>query len=221
MIGVNGISSEVFSLADAQALLDYAQTDSNIVRLAMWSVARDNGNSAGAYFASPDSSGIAPQPYDFSAIFRQFDRGAVQSPPNSPPPAGTTADMILRHSTDGLYEIYDIGNNAILAGYQLGQVGTDWQFAGLGGFQTSHTTDMLLLMVAREHSKSTISATIRPLMPLRLELSGSTGRSRALAISQAEGKPTCSCAIATAARSRFTISSTTKSPGLSQREPSG
>jgi hypothetical protein len=32
-------------------------------------VGRDNGNSAGAHYASPDSSGIAQQPYDFSAIF--------------------------------------------------------------------------------------------------------------------------------------------------------
>jgi hypothetical protein len=39
----------------------------------MWSVARDNGNSAGAHYASPDSSGIAQQPYDFAAIFHQFD----------------------------------------------------------------------------------------------------------------------------------------------------
>src|SRR5207245_10077924 len=69
--------------------------------------------------------------------------------PNPPPPAGTTADMILRGSNTspavaGQYEIYDIGNNAILAGYQLGQVGTDWKFAGLGGFFGSDTTDMLL-----------------------------------------------------------------------------
>jgi len=41
-----------FTLADAQALLDYAQTDSNVVRLSMWSVARDNGNSAGAHYAA-------------------------------------------------------------------------------------------------------------------------------------------------------------------------
>ncbi len=51
--------------------------------------------------------------------------------PNTPPPGGTTADMILRGSNmspavAGQYEIYDIGNNAILAGYSLGQVGTDW-----------------------------------------------------------------------------------------------
>src|SRR5262249_62417202 len=64
--------------------------------------------------------------------------------PNPPPPAGTTADMILRHGADGQYEIYDIGNNAILAAYSLGQVGTTWQFAGLGGFFGSDTTDMLL-----------------------------------------------------------------------------
>jgi hypothetical protein len=63
---------------------------------------------------------------------------------NPPPPAGTTADMILRHGTDGQYEIYDIGNNAILAGYFLGTVGTDWKFVTLGGFFGSDTTDMLL-----------------------------------------------------------------------------
>jgi hypothetical protein len=143
MIGVNDISSEVFSLADAQALLNYAQTDSNIVRLAMWSVARDNGNSAGAHFASPDSSGIAQQPYDFSAIFRQFDGGAAPLPPNSPPPAGTTADMVLRRG-DGTYEIYDIGNNAILAAYALGPVGSDWQFVGRRPFYGSDAGDMLL-----------------------------------------------------------------------------
>ncbi len=73
MVGVNDISSEVFTLADAQALVNYAQTDSNIVRLSMWSVARDNGHSAGAHYASPDSSGIAQQPFDFSTIFHQFD----------------------------------------------------------------------------------------------------------------------------------------------------
>jgi chitodextrinase len=73
MIGVNDVASEVFTLADAQALLDYARSDSNVVRLAMWSVARDNGNTPGAHYASPDSSGIAQQPYDFAAIFHQFD----------------------------------------------------------------------------------------------------------------------------------------------------
>ena len=73
MIGVNDVVSEVFTLADAQALLDYAQSDGNVARLSMWSVARDNGNGAGAHYASPDSSGIVQQPFDFSEIFHQFD----------------------------------------------------------------------------------------------------------------------------------------------------
>ena len=52
---------------------------------------------------------------------------------------------------DGQYEIYDIGNNAILAGYHLGQVGTDWGFVTLGGFFGSDTTDMLLAQ--RQHRR--------------------------------------------------------------------
>jgi hypothetical protein len=73
MIGVNDIASEVFKLSDAQALVTYAESDPNVARISMWSVARDNGNSAGAHYASPDSSGIAQHPYDFSAIFHHFD----------------------------------------------------------------------------------------------------------------------------------------------------
>jgi hypothetical protein len=64
--------------------------------------------------------------------------------PNPIPSIGTTANLILRQSSSGLYEIYDIGNNTILAGYEFSQVGSEWQFAGLGGFFGSDTTDMLL-----------------------------------------------------------------------------
>jgi hypothetical protein len=69
---------------------------------------------------------------------------------NPPPPAGTTAVMVLRLTsvppsiTDGTYQIYDIGRNSILATFQLGQVGTDWRFVTLGGFNGTDPTDMLL-----------------------------------------------------------------------------
>jgi hypothetical protein len=77
------------------------------------------------------------------------DRGFFERPvPNPPPPGGTTADMILRGANGSpsasQYEIYDIGNNSILAGYSIATIGTDWQFAGLGRFFGSDTTDMIL-----------------------------------------------------------------------------
>jgi hypothetical protein len=73
MIGVNDITSEVFTLADASALVNYAKSDPRVSELSMWSVARDNGNSAGANFSTYDSSGLAQTPYQFAGTFHQFD----------------------------------------------------------------------------------------------------------------------------------------------------
>jgi uncharacterized repeat protein (TIGR03803 family) len=68
----------------------------------------------------------------------------VGATPQSSTPAGTTADMILRNGANGDYVIFDIGNNAILGANALGQVGPEWQVAGLGGFYGTDTTDMIL-----------------------------------------------------------------------------
>ena len=68
----------------------------------------------------------------------------VQRPPNSPAPSGTTADLIMRDGSSGDYEIYDLGGNTILAAGYLGQVGLEWQVAGVGGFFGSDTSDMIL-----------------------------------------------------------------------------
>jgi uncharacterized repeat protein (TIGR01451 family) len=62
------------------------------------------------------------------------------SSPYPPPPPATSANMILRRG-DGLYAIYDIGNNATLDAHPLAQVGSDWQFAGFNG---SDPSDMML-----------------------------------------------------------------------------
>src|SRR5262249_29717263 len=60
-----------------------------------------------------------------------------------PAPAGTTADMIL-HRADGTSLVYNVGSNAILAGYSLGQIASGWQFAGLGRFFGTDSADMML-----------------------------------------------------------------------------
>ena len=99
---------------------------------------------------SPYAAGINSNGQIVGTLTDKFgNHGFLETPmPNPAPSAGTSADMILWASNTspvaGQYEIYDIGSNAILAGYSLGQVGTDWQFAGLGDFNGSDTTDMLL-----------------------------------------------------------------------------
>ena len=69
------------------------------------------------------------------------------TPPTPSPPAGTTAAMILSgtNSSSVIYEIFDIGNNAVLASAApLGLVGTEWSVAGVGAFNAPDTSDMIL-----------------------------------------------------------------------------
>jgi hypothetical protein len=102
------------------------------------------GSAIGTYAYVSDAAGSRTVNMAF-----QFQISSPPAGPNPSPPGGTTAEMILRGSNSsatvmGQYEIYDLGNNAILAGYSLGRAGTGWQFAGLGQFNGSDTTDMLL-----------------------------------------------------------------------------
>jgi hypothetical protein len=71
MIGLNND----FHLDEAKALVDYIKNDPKVALLGMWSMARDNGNSAGSHGpALPDSSGIAQNPWDFANIFHTFHK---------------------------------------------------------------------------------------------------------------------------------------------------
>jgi len=80
---------------------------------------------------------------DFSVT--QFIDGSVQiNLPNPIGGAGMIGAMIMRDGSNGAYQIYDLGNNGILASYQLGQTSTAWQVAGIGGFFGADTSDMIL-----------------------------------------------------------------------------
>jgi hypothetical protein len=70
MIGMNDTPHEIFTPADARALLSYARTHGQIKRLAMWSMGRDNGGCPGK--VSPACSGIAQKKWEFSRIFLSF-----------------------------------------------------------------------------------------------------------------------------------------------------
>jgi hypothetical protein len=70
MIGQNDDPTEVFTLADAQQLLAFAQQQ-HMARLSFWAVNRDLSCPANPQ-PSPSCSGVPQQPYAFSAIFKQF-----------------------------------------------------------------------------------------------------------------------------------------------------
>src|SRR5678815_321938 len=72
MIGINDVNTEIFQLADAQSLLNFANANSYITRLPVSSVARDNDSFSGQGFAAPTCSGISQSNWAFSNIFKPF-----------------------------------------------------------------------------------------------------------------------------------------------------
>jgi Glycosyl hydrolases family 18 len=65
MIGINDVETEVFTLADAAKLVDYARS-AGIGMLSMWQLGRDSQCSQPTTTTQLDCSGIAQQPWDFS-----------------------------------------------------------------------------------------------------------------------------------------------------------
>ena len=72
MIGLNDNKPEVFTLADAKLIVDWAQTNPLIVRMSMWSVGRDQPCTGEAATVGNACSGIPQDPYGFSEILNAF-----------------------------------------------------------------------------------------------------------------------------------------------------
>jgi hypothetical protein len=69
MLGVNDVTSEVFKVADAQALEDFARTK-GIGMLSMWSLLRDNPGTLGS--VSESTSGLSDAAGSFSNVFNDY-----------------------------------------------------------------------------------------------------------------------------------------------------
>jgi chitodextrinase len=82
LIGVNDDSAEVFTLADAQQLADYVATDTDVARVAFWSVGRDNDSGEAE---SASSSGVTETNYEYSSILEQV---------TAPTPVTTTTLLV-------------------------------------------------------------------------------------------------------------------------------
>ncbi|MDQ0346057.1 fibronectin type III domain-containing protein [Ancylobacter vacuolatus] len=68
MIGINDVTSEVFTLEDAEQLVAFAQANDNVAGISMWSLSRDNGSATG--YVSPTGSGIVQDSYAFAEILK-------------------------------------------------------------------------------------------------------------------------------------------------------
>ena len=76
LIGENDIAGEIFTLADAQTVVDYARQNAFVTRIAMWSVARDNGSCPGVHGDQDSCSGLSQSTWQFSTIFLGFAAGS-------------------------------------------------------------------------------------------------------------------------------------------------
>jgi chitinase len=68
MVGVNDVSGEIFTLADARTLVSFA-AQRGLGLTSIWSLARDNPCPATKSGADPTCSGVSEPPYAFSRVF--------------------------------------------------------------------------------------------------------------------------------------------------------
>lgn len=77
MIGINDVTSEVFTLQDAHELVDFVAANDHVDGIAMWSLGRDNGSVVGS--VSPTGSGLTQSDFAFSDIFNSVSSGSSSS----------------------------------------------------------------------------------------------------------------------------------------------
>jgi hypothetical protein len=130
LTGIGNTFYGVFSASNADNGINASLTDVSFNR-------RFTGTPGTSSFQLTDGNGNPVDP----SIDPFFFSYSIQNP--AAPPA-VSANMVLRNSGNGQYQIYNLGNNSILASYWLTQVATDWSFVTLGGFNDGNSSDMLL-----------------------------------------------------------------------------
>jgi hypothetical protein len=91
MIGVNDVVSEIFSLQNANSLVNYAQANPYIGLLSMWSANRDVLQTTTSSSASAIQSGVIQNKFDFINIFKSYSQNKppsnlpIRQPPSNSP----------------------------------------------------------------------------------------------------------------------------------------
>jgi hypothetical protein len=127
MIGQNDQAGEVFTIANAQSVVSFANSN-GVGRLAFWSIGRDQpcpGGAGGG--ASPNCSSISQSTLQFTGI---FNGSTVGSP--APTPTGTTPTPTPSHTTTptptptGAYPAWVV-NHAYRVGDHVSYAGHNYQ----------------------------------------------------------------------------------------------
>ena len=127
MIGQNDQAGEIFTIANAQSLVSFANSNA-VGRLAFWSIGRDQqcpGGAGGG--ASPNCSSISQSTLQFTGI---FNGSTVGSP--TPTPTGTTPTPTPTHTTTptptptGAYAAWVV-NHAYKVGDRVSYAGHNYQ----------------------------------------------------------------------------------------------
>jgi len=87
MIGQNDSAGEIFTLSNATEVLNFANANSYVNMIAMWSANRDNGGCAGQTSASATCSGLSQASFAFVNTWKSFSGGT--NPPPPPPGVAT------------------------------------------------------------------------------------------------------------------------------------
>lgn len=74
MIGVNDCTDEIFSIDNANELINYCKYNNNVKLVSFWCINRDNGNKINNNYADCNYSGIEQKLYEFSCIFNKINQ---------------------------------------------------------------------------------------------------------------------------------------------------
>ncbi len=151
MIGVNDVLSEVFTVADAQALEDYARAK-GLGMLSFWSVTRDTPGSLGQ--ATPIASGLSAAAGSFSGIFKDYGTqntvtyttaGGTTGGGTTPVTGGTTTTIAWKW-----------GTNTALA-FDPAKDKLDFGWFQPGNFELSDKTGSTTITIAGNNQTYTLS----------------------------------------------------------------
>jgi chitinase len=135
MIGLNDTAPETFTLINASAVRNYADSHSQVERISFWSVGRDKQCSGPITSASDSCSGVTQSTWDFAHIYTSFGSG---TPPPPPPSIDPNAWYnVVNDNSASCVDARKFGttNGTIVQQWACGsqQVNQEWQFEPTSG----------------------------------------------------------------------------------------